>query len=694
MNKPSNLVVFLLFPMAYCCSFSAIAQVNLDSLWTIWNDKQVADTIRLQAMYDICEDRARSQPDSVLAWSDLMYKYSVQRQSEKYQAGALLQKGRAYSYKSDLKATEQAYNESLRLYTKIDYKYGIARVLAYTAGLRFWEGDYLEAIATGEKTIAIANEINNPKLSAGVAMVIGKSYEAIGNSARAVQIYENGMENSRLSKDVQTEAFHLHAMADIYLQQNNPQKSSEFHELSRQAYVTINDKLGLAGIIQHQSEIKLNEGDYDAAINGFNEAAKIYYEVGSRSGQADMLLMLANTYSSKEDYARAATLIEDAEKIAREIGHKELQGRLYLSKGKIYQSQKQFSKGIDWCLRGLKIFEELKHIGFQRDACECLYVSNKALNNGNEALAYHERYLLLNDSLQLRETAKKLQQVEFARRLLADSLQKEEEKHQLELAYQEQIGKEKTRRNAFMYGGIGILLLAGGLWSRLNYIRKSREIIRKEKDRSENLLLNILPAEVAEELKATGKAKAREFDLVSIIFTDFKEFTETAEKLSPSELVDEINYCFEGFDRILEEYGIEKIKTIGDAYMAAGGLPVANRDSVKNTVLAALKMIEFTGARKNEQESKGKIGFEMRCGVHSGPVVAGIVGVKKFQYDIWGDTVNTAARMESFGEAGMVNISQATYEIIKDEPGFKFTRRNPIEVKGKGMMDMYFVSLA
>ena len=204
-------------------------------------------------------------------------------------------------------------------------------------------------------------------------------------------------------------------------------------------------------------------------------------------------------------------------------------------------------------------------------------------------------------------------------------------------------------------------------------------------------MLNILPAEIAEELKIKGKADAWDFDLVFIIFTDFKSFTETSEKLTAKELIGEINHCFEAFDHICEKYGIEKIKTIGDAYMAAGGLPVPSEDSVKNTVLAALEMQSFISERIIEKRTKNEIPFEMRLGIHTGSVVAGIVGVKKFQYDIWGDTVNTASRMESSGEVGKVNISEATYKLLKDDPDFTFKSRGKIEAKGKGEIEMYFV---
>jgi len=219
---------------------------------------------------------------------------------------------------------------------------------------------------------------------------------------------------------------------------------------------------------------------------------------------------------------------------------------------------------------------------------------------------------------------------------------------------------------------------------------RQRNNIRNGKKRSDELLLNILPEEVAEELKEKGSAEAKMFDDVTVMFTDFKGFTLIAEKLSAKELVGEINYCFSAFDNIIHKYGIEKIKTIGDAYMAAGGLPVENKTHAKDIVKAAIEINKFMEEHKQQRLKEGKEIFEIRIGIHTGPVVAGIVGIKKFAYDIWGDTVNLASRMESSGEAGKVNISGSTFELVKND--FTCTYRGKIQAKNKGEVDMYFVS--
>jgi class 3 adenylate cyclase len=256
--------------------------------------------------------------------------------------------------------------------------------------------------------------------------------------------------------------------------------------------------------------------------------------------------------------------------------------------------------------------------------------------------------------------------------------------------------------NTFYYitGGGILLLIILIIWFRQIRLKRKNRILEEkvrertielqnEKDKTEELLLNILPKETAEELKLNNKVIPQNYDTVTVLFTDFKGFTMVAEKMTPEELVHEIDYCFKEFDKIIGKYKIEKIKTIGDAYMCAAGLPKKYKENAVEAVKAALEIRDFMLDYKQRCESENKLGFEIRIGLHSGKVVAGVVGIKKYAYDIWGDTVNLAARMESSGEPGKVNVSGDTYEFIKEL--FSCTYRGKIEAKNKGEVDMYFV---
>jgi ligand-binding sensor domain-containing protein/class 3 adenylate cyclase len=220
-------------------------------------------------------------------------------------------------------------------------------------------------------------------------------------------------------------------------------------------------------------------------------------------------------------------------------------------------------------------------------------------------------------------------------------------------------------------------------------VEKQRDEVEKQRKVSEELLLNILPAEIAQELKAKGSSDAKLINEATVLFTDFKGFTEMSETLSPKELVSDINECFSAFDKIIEKHGVEKIKTIGDAYMAAGGLPSPNTTHARDVLNAALEIQDFMANLKKQRSAEGKHYFEIRIGIHTGSVVAGIVGIRKFQYDIWGDTVNTASRMESSSEIGKTNVSETTYNLVKDE--YIFEHRGKLDVKGKGEMMMFFL---
>jgi adenylate cyclase len=219
--------------------------------------------------------------------------------------------------------------------------------------------------------------------------------------------------------------------------------------------------------------------------------------------------------------------------------------------------------------------------------------------------------------------------------------------------------------------------------------KKTAELIA-EKERTETLLANVFPKITADEIMAKGKAAKIKYNIVTVLFSDIQGFTKIAEETNPEVLIDELDKFFFYFDSVVGKYGIEKIKTIGDAYMCAGGIPEKNRTNPVEVILAALEMKAFMVNLKQTSELEGMKYWDIRIGIHTGTVIAGVVGQKKMSYDIWGDTVNTASRMESAGEAGKINISGTTYEFIRDF--FECEYRGKMPVKYKGELEMYFVN--
>ena len=429
------------------------------------------------------------------------------------------------------------------------------------------------------------------------------------------------------------------------------------------------------------------------ALEYYNSSLELAKHKDEKQVQAEVLSNLGKLYEVEGKYMKSIEFFNQSLSIARDAKSKRLESSSLIALGKIQLIMGNKNNAIANCKEGLDIAQKIDVVSTQEEACDCLYNAYKAKGIAGKALMYNEKMYLLKDSLNLKQTTDKILNMKFEKELLLDSIADAEIKRKAELAHQEEVAKKVRQRNIFLIAGCFAILIAIGIFSRLNLVKRSKARLQVEKDRSEHLLLNILPEEIAEELKEKGYVDAQNFETASILFTDFKSFTQTASQLTARELVQEINACFKEFDQIMGHYKIEKIKTIGDAYMAAGGLPQPEANAVKNTILAALDMQTFIKQRYRENQLRNQPAFEMRVGIHVGPIVAGIVGVKKFQYDVWGDTVNTASRMESNGAVGRVNISHHTYELVKDEEDLLFEYRGEVEAKGKGKLKMYFVEL-
>jgi len=351
-------------------------------------------------------------------------------------------------------------------------------------------------------------------------------------------------------------------------------------------------------------------------------------------------------------------------------------------------SKKNWSEALMYLKEAEKIAIKHQYSGELKNVYESFANVYNQISDYKNAYVYQYKYAAIKDTLYNIETDRKLGTLQFdfdiqKKQSEVDLLTKD---NQLQ---EENIKRQKFAKNAILVGLFLIMIIAAILYRNYRRKVKTNQLLDKQKAEIEGLLLNILPAEVAKELQETGEAEPRHYDEVTVLFSDFKGFTHHAEKLSPQDLVKELNACFIAFDEIIVKHNLEKIKTIGDAYMCAGGIPLEREGHVSSMVKASLEIqewIKFNNANRNKQ---GLPPWDLRIGIHVGPVVAGVVGKKKYAYDIWGSTVNIASRLESSGEPGRVNISSAIYEIIKDE--YPCSHRGKIYAKNVGDIDMYFI---
>ncbi|MCB0661831.1 MAG: tetratricopeptide repeat protein [Saprospiraceae bacterium] len=637
----------------FVIQLSTQAQTNIDSLFAVWQDPSQSDSLRVDAFDEyIWEAYLFSDPDSAAILASQLIEFAKEKHFPKGHALGLNAIGISYDVRGNYPAALDYYQQSLEVFERMGDKNGTAGALGNIGIIFMGQGNYLKAIDHLTRSL--------------------KSFEQIGN--------KRGMANALANIGV------------IYEYQDDLEEALNYYTRGKTLHEEMGNLRGQAIALTSIGGVYSSKGEYGKALDCYIQSLGLVTQFEDNQMEANILANIANNYQNKKDYDKALDFHLQSLDIKEEIGDQKALAYTLFKIGNIYLEKQDYNKAIKYCERSYDNAKAIEVWEEQKSACQCLYDAYKAIGQSNKALLYMEQMRVAEDSLQSAATSKKLQEMEFAKQVLVDSLAAVEKERQMEEAHKEEVRKKNQTRNMLAGGGLLLLILAGGIYSRLRFTRRAKAIIEKEKDRSENLLLNILPADIAAELKEKGRADARDFETVSILFTDFKGFTAASEKLTAHELVSEINACFEAFDGIIGKYGIEKIKTIGDSYMAAGGLPVPSDTAVKNTVLAALEMQDFIKKRKVKLDASHTPCFEMRVGIHTGPVVAGIVGVKKFAYDIWGDTVNTASRMESSGAVGQVNISQSTYELLKDDPDFKFENRGKVQAKGKGEMEMYFVS--
>jgi len=515
-------------------------------------------------------------------------------------------------------------------------------------------GQLEKAVEYALQALEIYEQLGDSANMAKVFNNLGSRYSEMGMNDRAISFYQMAIAINEKQNNLSRLVKNYGNTGTVYSAIGQNEKALEYYTRAYMIQKDLDNKLDMSITLSNMAITYRYLGRYDMALSFAGQSYTLACETNDEIGKLFYFLTSADIYKDQGSYVKATEHYQRAESMADSIGAKQNLMEIYRGLAEVYAARKDY-----------------------RNA----YVYNEKYNNKRISLLDQEKSKAL-DRIEQFEKDKSRIEIEL--------LTKESEIQEL------RIKRQKILRNSFAGAGMMLLLLAVLIWHRYRYVRRTKNklaeknlIIHNEKEKADQLLLNILPAETANELKNNGFSKARSFDMVSVMFTDFKGFTRMAEIMEPDELVAEIDQCFKAFDNIISNYPIEKIKTIGDAYMCAGGLPVANMTNPVDVVNAALEINAFMEGLKAGKIRNNQPYFEIRIGIHTGPVIAGIVGFKKFQYDIWGDTVNIASRMESSGEVGEVNISGTTFELVGDR--FNCIHRGKVEAKNKGAIDMYFV---
>jgi class 3 adenylate cyclase/Tfp pilus assembly protein PilF len=636
----------------------AIASAQSDSLWSVWKNSSLPDSARLKAIGALSWKAVFEKPDSGIALANKQLELARKSGDPKAIFTAYNTLAVGNKLRSDMSAALDYFNRCLEVARSMNDRGRVANTLSNMSTVYKDLGDQPKAIDLLHQSLRIDQELGNKEGMAGTYNNIGNTYKRLNEFGKALENYER----------------------------------------SAALYDELGNMKGRAGALVSIGTMHNELGEREKAVSELQLAVNLYRQIGSRIDRGKAHNNLGQVLARLKRIPEAFAQLDTARGIFTELQAKDPLCRNLFYTGEALLAEGRSREAVNACRRGLAIADSLGLLAPRKECTDCLMRAFAASGDFRRAYDLQRSFLSLDDTLDKVNDGKEVTRLEmtltFKEQQIADSLEQVKADFDKQLAYDRQLAQERTRRGFLVFSVVVVVIVAGALLGRLRYTSRAKDAIELEKQRSDDLLLNILPEEVAEELKAKGSAEAQLIEHVTVLFTDFKGFTAMSEKLTAKELVADIHECFSAFDRIMEKHGIEKIKTIGDAYMAAGGLPTPNTTHATDVVEAALEIRDFIAEGKARKVAAGLPYFEIRIGVHTGPVVAGIVGVKKFAYDIWGDTVNTAARMESSGEPGKVNTSATTYALVKNVPWLRFEPRGLIQAKGKGELEMYFVERA
>lgn len=588
--------------------------------------------------------------DMALNYYNEGLKINIKNGNELSEAGILLNIGTVYAQLGDYPNAFEHYNKALIIYKKLDDKKGLARTTTNIGIVYYSKSDYAKSMEYFYRALTI--------------------HEKIGN--------KTGMVNT------------LNNLGSISINLGDYGKAQENYESALEIFKELDNKYGLSLTLGNLGMVHNELSNYKKAIEYYEKAIKINIDLENKKGLKNNYMNLAGLYQKQKDYIKSLEYNYRSLEIAKGFKERAYEAQIYGNIGLVYLlitrdninlNQKELSKyvslnrdinlnkGIEYTLSGIRIYEEIGEKKIRSELLGNLADAYKLKGNykkwGETLVEYH----ILKDSVFNQENNKQIAAIEKARE--DDVNRIKIEKQEVQLAAQE---KEKSFIIYSAAGGIlSILIILG--------------VIFNQRRKSDKLLYNVLPVSIAKRLKKKEHPISDYFTQASIIFIDIVSFTSLSRDADPRNIVVELNKIFTKFDTIAKKYGLEKIKTIGDSYMAAAGIPEVQKD---NTHRAAQMALEVKAIMSEYYTADGTK-IEVRIGLDCGPVVAGVIGENKFIYDMWSDAVNTASRMETTSEAGKVHITERFKEAVTEYEQFDYIERGEIEIKGKGKMKTYFI---
>ena len=581
------------------------------------------------------------------------------------------------------------------IYNNIGYNFNFLE--EYPKALKY----FLSSLDIHLKKLLNTNPSNTATKGLDLAILyanIGIAYNNLDDSKNAINFLLQAQKSNTSKKSDLSNSYIQHLIATIYLNHGDVYNALKFNNVAMSNAKKHKELYILSDTYNTAAKIQQELYDYELALDFY----KKHFALRDSFALLDRF--------RKQELLQQQLLLEKSEKeirlllINQAVKDQEISTLQFQTKYLESESEKLKLNSEKITLEADKQQQELLLLKNEQDIKNANLLNSqlKAQKAQQELVLIQQRLLTEQKG---REVTEAKQQEQLAQLETEKSIAEKNEAEQKAELYKKnqdlaqlQLEQEESFRQMIyglggLMGLLFIMILSGWYYARIankKLAAKNKEI-EEERQKSEQLLLNILPLETANELKATGTATPREYKMVSVLFADFSNFTKISENLSAEKLLYELNECFRAFDEITERHGLEKIKTIGDGYMCAGGIPLANETNPTDAINAALEMQRFMQQRFLKKTKSGIPYWNMRIGIHTGHVIAGVVGTKKFAYDIWGDTVNIASRMETSCETGKINISSETRALTNGT--FDYTYRGEIEVKHGNKVGMYFVAM-